>query len=102
MSPMTPDRADERSSSARFWSKLARKYSASPIKDQTAYETTLARTSAYLRPDHSVLELGCGTGSTAMILAGNTRSYLATDFAAGMIDIAEEKLAQWPIPVHMR
>lgn len=79
--------------STRFWDKVARKYAASPIKDQDAYEKTLARTVEHLGPNDTVLELGCGTGSTALLIADNVRSYLATDFAPGMIRIADEKLA---------
>lgn len=79
--------------STRFWDKIADKYAASPIKDQSAYEKTLARTVEHLGPANDVLELGCGTGSTALLLAGNVSSYLATDFAPGMIRIADEKLA---------
>jgi ubiquinone/menaquinone biosynthesis C-methylase UbiE len=79
--------------SQSFWDRAARKYAASPIKDQAAYEKTLARTTEHLGPQDEVLELGCGTGSTALLLAGNVKSYLATDFASGMIEIANEKLA---------
>ena len=46
-----------------------------------------------------VLELGCGTGTTALRLAGNVQDYLATDISAGMIAIANEKHAASPIPV---
>ena len=79
--------------SQSFWDKAARKYAASPIKNEEAYQNTLDRTTEHLGPDDTVLELGCGTGSTALLLAGNVQSYLATDFASGMITIAEEKLA---------
>ena len=84
--------SNEKPSSAGFWSKTARKYAASPVRNQAAYETTLARTTEHLGPEDNVLELGCGTGSTALLLAGTVRSYLATDFAGGMIEIAEGKL----------
>jgi SAM-dependent methyltransferase len=83
-------------SSAGFWSKVAGKYAASPIRNQDAYEKTLERTRAHLGPQDSVLELGCGTGTTALLLAGNVRSYLATDFAGGMIEIARAKLKDGP------
>ncbi|WP_208977989.1 class I SAM-dependent methyltransferase [Labrenzia sp. 011] len=78
---------------AEFWTRLSRKYAAHPIKDQAAYEKTLERTVEHLGPDDAVLELGCGTGTTAMRLAGKVKSYLATDFSGGMIAIAEERLA---------
>ncbi|CTQ52875.1 bifunctional 3-demethylubiquinone-9 3-methyltransferase/ 2-octaprenyl-6-hydroxy phenol methylase [Roseibium album] len=84
---------NEMTPSTKFWDKAARKYAASPISNQAAYEKTLERTTEHLGPEDNVLELGCGTGSTALLLAGNVRSYLATDFAPGMIEIANEKLA---------
>lgn len=80
-------------SDIQFWDRTSRKYAASAIADQAGYERTLDRTRALLRPDHRVLELGCGTGTTALRLADAVQSYLATDLSAGMIAIAEEKHA---------
>jgi ubiquinone/menaquinone biosynthesis C-methylase UbiE len=74
-----------------FWDGTAQKYSKSPVSDQAGYERTLKRTSELLNSEASVLELGCGTGSTALQLAGGVKSYLATDISAKMIDIANEK-----------
>ncbi len=85
-------------SDARFWDKISRKYAKDAIADLGGYERTLDRTRALLKPDDQVLELGCGTGSTALRLAGDVRSYLATDLSAGMIAIAQEKQAASPIP----
>jgi ubiquinone/menaquinone biosynthesis C-methylase UbiE len=85
-------------SDARFWDRTSRKYAAAVIADQAGYERTLERTSALLRPDDHVLELGCGTGTTALRLAGAVQSYLATDISAGMIAIAKEKHAAGSIP----
>lgn len=82
---------------AKFWDRTSRKYASGPVADQQAYARTLDRTRALLRPQDRVLELGCGTGSTALRLAGGVRSYLATDISAGMIEIAEEKLAADPV-----
>ncbi|MEP3046507.1 MAG: methyltransferase [Roseibium sp.] len=76
-----------------FWDKLARKYAARKVGDQAAYEKTLQRVTEHLGLEDSVLELGSGTGTTALLLAGNVKSYLSTDFSPGMIAIAEEKLA---------
>ena len=83
---------------ALFWDRISRKYAADKIADQTGYERTLDRTRALLTPGDRVLELGCGTGTTAFRLAGGVQSYLATDISAGMIAIAEEKLAADPVP----
>ncbi len=78
---------------ARFWDRISRKYARDAIADPGGYERTLERTRALLKPEDRVLELGCGTGSTALRLAGDVRSYLATDLSAGMIAIANEKHA---------
>ncbi len=51
-----------------------------------------------LSADHDVLEIGCGTGSTALRLAPYTRRLLATDVSPNMIAIAREKLAAEPVP----
>jgi len=85
-------------SDARFWDRTSRKYATAAIADQAGYERTLDRTRALLGPDDRVLELGCGTGTTALRLAGDVQSYLATDISAGMIAIAEGKRATAPIP----
>ncbi|TKT73724.1 class I SAM-dependent methyltransferase [Afipia massiliensis] len=85
-------------SDARFWDRSSRKYAISAIADQAGYERTLDRTRALLRPNDRVLELGCGTGTTALRLADHVQGYLATDISAEMIAIANEKYAAGPIP----
>lgn len=82
----------------RFWDRAARKYAATPISDPTGYERTLARTREALPASSRVLELGCGTGSTALRLAGAAAHYLATDISPAMIAIAQEKRAAAPVP----
>ena len=76
---------------AAFWDKIAPRYAKSPISNPTAYEETLNRTRSYLRDSDQVLELGCGTGSTALKLRDNVRTYVASDISPGMIDIARSK-----------
>lgn len=84
-------------SDTRFWDRSSKSYARSRISDQAGYERTLERTCLLLKPGVRVLELGCGTGTTALRLAGGVESYLATDISAGMITIAQEKLAATPI-----
>jgi len=100
--PLTasPDRASRASAArkAAFWDRIARKYAADPIADIAGYEATLQRVQALLSPDHEVLEIGCGTGTSALRLAPFTRRMLSTDVSAGMITIAREKLAAQPVP----
>ena len=83
---------------ARFWDRIAVKYAADPIADMAGYEATLRRVQSLLPADQDVLEIGCGTGSTALRLAPHTSRLLATDVSAGMIAIAREKLAARPVP----
>lgn len=84
-------------SDAYFWDRAAGKYASGKIADQAGYERTLERTCALLRAGDGVLELGCGTGTTALRLASHVRTYVATDFSTAMIAIAEEKYAIDPV-----
>ncbi|MGR3467737.1 MAG: class I SAM-dependent methyltransferase [Shimia sp.] len=83
-------------SAETFWSRAAANYAKSPIADPDAWERGMARTRSYLRPRDTVLELGCGTGTTALRLAPHVGRYIATDIAPGMIEIAEAKKAGQP------
>lgn len=85
-------------SDARFWDRISRRYAKAAISDPAGYERTLDRSRALLRPDMRVLELGCGTGTTALRLAGAAHSYLATDLSPAMIAIAGQKQASGPVP----
>jgi ubiquinone/menaquinone biosynthesis C-methylase UbiE len=85
-------------SDARFWDRTSGRYARSSIADPAGYERTLDRTRELLTSRDRVLELGCGTGSTALRLAGCAQSYLATDISTGMIAIAERKHAADAVP----
>jgi ubiquinone/menaquinone biosynthesis C-methylase UbiE len=76
---------------AKFWDKIAEKYAKSPIADEEAYTCALERTRSYLSPNDAVLEVGCGTGSTALLLAGDVRQITASDLSSNMIRIGSEK-----------
>ena len=77
--------------SAKFWDKIAEKYSKQPIADEAAYQKKLQITRGYFNPDMEVLEFGCGTGSTAIIHAPYVKHILATDISSNMIEIARAK-----------
>ncbi len=81
----------------KFWDKIADKYSKSPIKNMAAYTETLDRTKAHLAGDDSVLEIGCGTGSTALLLADSVKHIIASDLSSKMIAIAKAKAADQQI-----
>lgn len=78
-------------SSAAFWNKIAEKYAATPVSDMAAYEQKLEETAKYLTPESTVLELACGTGTTALHHAKNVRHIRAVDISENMIRIARRK-----------
>lgn len=82
---------------SRFWDRMAKLYVASPIADVPSYEKKLEVTRSYLRPDMELLEVGCGSGATALLHAPHVTHILATDFSARMIEIARERAAEQDI-----
>lgn len=76
-----------------FWNRFAARYAARQIKDVAAYEALIADASSRLTPNDTVLELGCGTGGTAIRLAPCVARFIATDFSVQMIRIAKAKPA---------
>ncbi len=73
----------------RFWDRIADRYAAKPIADEEAYEHKLSVTRRHLRPDMNMLELGCGTGGTAIRHAPCVRHVRAVDISPRMIEIAK-------------
>jgi ubiquinone/menaquinone biosynthesis C-methylase UbiE len=80
--------------SSIFWNRVARRYEKMAVRNPASYEATLGHVRAHLRPEYQVLEFGCGTGSTALLLAPSVGHYIASDTSAEMIAIAREKQAQ--------
>jgi ubiquinone/menaquinone biosynthesis C-methylase UbiE len=78
-------------SDEQFWDRIAPKYARHAIKDMPGYTRTLESTRQRLRETDSVLELGCGTGSTALALAPSVARLVGTDISSEMIAIAREK-----------
>lgn len=75
--------------SARFWDRIAERYSKRRVADEAAYQKKLQVTREYFRPDMEVLEFGCGTGSTATAHAPYVKHILALDISSKMIEIAQ-------------
>jgi ubiquinone/menaquinone biosynthesis C-methylase UbiE len=76
---------------ARFWDRAARKYANDQIKDLAGYERTLECSRGLLRNTDAVLEIGCGTGTTALRLASSVSRITGTDVSTEMIAIARER-----------
>lgn len=79
--------------SRAFWGRVAQRYAAMPMRNPDGYAATLDLVRRYLRAEHNVLELGCGTGTTATTLAGSVARYVASDYAPEMTEIARAKIA---------
>jgi ubiquinone/menaquinone biosynthesis C-methylase UbiE len=77
---------------SKFWDSIAPKYAQQRIADPVAYKAKLSRVRALLSATDRVLEIGCGTGSTALALAPHVARITATDISRGMINIAQSKL----------
>ena len=78
-------------STARIWDRFAAGYSKQPIKDEEAYQKKLQVTQSYLKPTDSVVEIGCGTGGTAILHSKYVRQILCTDISSKMLEIAQQK-----------
>lgn len=76
---------------AKFWDNLAEKYAAKPVEDAPAFERKKAITRDRLRPDSTILEIGCGTGSLALEMSKFAGHVHAMDISAEMIRIANQK-----------
>lgn len=76
---------------AKFWNKLADKYAKSQMRDVETYNKKLEKTREYLTEESQVFELGCGTGSTALLHAPFVKHIVATDISSRMLEIGQEK-----------
>lgn len=79
--------------SIRFWNFIAKKYSRDAIADEASYQRKLEETRALFRDDMKLLEIGAGTGSTAMVHAPHVAHIHAIDLSQKMLDIAQAKTA---------
>ncbi len=82
---------NQRNRDARFWDRISGHYAGKAVPDAAAYQTKLDKTASYLKPGDRVLEVGCGTGTTALHHAPQVEQILATDISAKMIAIACDK-----------
>lgn len=98
MSPALTSAVNPRGTEAKFWDRMAARYAKRPVADEAAYQQTLERVRAHVNKTDSALELGCGTGSTALLLAASVGHLRATDYSRAMIEIASAKARQLELP----
>lgn len=75
----------------RFWDRIADRYAASPLPDPDVYDQKLEMTRARLAPEMELVELGCGTGGTAIAHAPRVRHIRAIDVSDKMLAHARRK-----------
>jgi arsenite methyltransferase len=78
---------------AAFWDNIAEKYAAQPLPDPGSTERKVAITLALMRPEHVVLDVGCGTGTLALRWATTAAAVHGLDVSSEMIRIARGKAA---------
>lgn len=79
--------------SEKFWDKKAQSYANSAIGDEASYQRKLLETQQYFTPDMRILEIGCGTGSTAIAHAPFVAHIDAIDISDNMLEIARARAA---------
>jgi ubiquinone/menaquinone biosynthesis C-methylase UbiE len=83
---------------AAFWNKLAEKYSRQPLTNPDAFERKIEVTKSRMRPNHVVLDIGCGTGTLALRLAPSAAHVHGLDLSSDMLRIAEGKARAQAVP----
>lgn len=79
--------------SALFWNGIAESYARRPVENPAAFDRKIELTQARMRPEHRVLEIGCGTGSLALRLAPSAAHIHGLDISQEMVRIARDKVA---------
>ncbi len=77
-----------------FWDDIAQSYAEKPVELPEAFEDKIRHTIAKMEPDHTVLDIGCGTGSLALRLAPSGGHIHGLDVSSQMIRIAREKASE--------
>lgn len=81
------------SAPAKFWDKIADKYSRKPMANPSAYANKVEAIKARLRGDETLLDIGCGTGTLVLDLAAHVGHAHGLDLSGEMVRIARRKAA---------
>ena len=76
---------------AAFWDGIAEKYAKQPVANPDAFDAKIAITKSHMKATDVVLDIGCGTGSLALRLAGSAAEVHGLDISSEMTRIASEK-----------
>ena len=76
---------------AAFWDGIAEKYAKQPVANREAFDAKIAITKSRMKATDVVLDIGCGTGSLALRLAGSAAEVHGLDISSEMTRIANGK-----------
>jgi ubiquinone/menaquinone biosynthesis C-methylase UbiE len=80
------------SSTPDVWDRLAPDYD--ETHDDPVYWSCIVQAIEALRPAGTVLDAGCGTGTTTRLLLGSCEQVEALDFSAGSLEILQSNLGE--------
>jgi len=75
----------------QFWNGLAETYAAKPVDNPDAFDRKTEATRLLIEPGHTVLDVGCGTGTFCLRLAPLGAQVHGLDLSDEMIRIARSK-----------
>jgi ubiquinone/menaquinone biosynthesis C-methylase UbiE len=76
---------------AAFWDGIAEKYAKQAVANPEAFDAKIAITKSRMKATDVVLDIGCGTGSLALRLAGSAAEVHGLDISGEMTRIANGK-----------
>jgi ubiquinone/menaquinone biosynthesis C-methylase UbiE len=79
------------SDNAAFWDAIAEKYAKQAVANPDAFDAKISITKSCMKATDVVLDIGCGTGSLALRLAGSAAEVHGLDISSEMIRIANGK-----------
>lgn len=78
----------------KMWDGLAIKYDERSIVNESMYASTIKNTLKHLKPNDTVFEFACGTGTITNEIAGSVKEIHAIDISPEMIRAAKRKAVE--------
>lgn len=78
--------------SEAFWDRSADNYDKTEERFESIHKKSRENARKHLHTSHTVLDYGCGTGTTACELASGVKQISAIDISSKMIQLAQEKV----------
>ncbi len=76
----------------KFWNLIAKKYAADPIADRQAYEIKIDKLKTWMKPEMTVLDIGCATGTQCGDIADSVQKVTGIDISSKLLTIAQRRM----------